>query len=102
MCSRRPSEAAACRQSRNMRGMILDSAPDRLGRLTLEKNRPQSGKRWTDSGQAHDERGLKHRAEDPSQDMGDSRLLVGRSSWLQSVMPWRPQRCTHMLESASM
>jgi integrase len=34
------------------------------GRLTLEKNRPQSGKRWTDSGQAHDERGLKHRAED--------------------------------------
>ncbi len=34
------------------------------GRLTLEKSRPQSGKRWTDSGQAHDERGLKHRAED--------------------------------------
>lgn len=34
------------------------------GRLTLVKNRPQAGKRWTDSGQAHDERGLKHRAED--------------------------------------
>jgi len=26
-------------------------------------NRPQSGKRWTDSGEAHDRRGLKHRAD---------------------------------------
>jgi len=34
------------------------------GQLTLEKSRPQSGKRWTDSGDAHDERGLKHRGED--------------------------------------
>jgi integrase len=34
------------------------------GRLTLEKSRPQAGKRWTDSGEAHDERGLKHRGED--------------------------------------
>jgi integrase len=32
--------------------------------LTLEKSRPQAGKRWTDSGEAHDERGLKHRGED--------------------------------------
>ncbi|WP_431932922.1 hypothetical protein [Nonomuraea jabiensis] len=31
------------------------------GLLTLEKTRPQSNKRFTDSGQAHDERGLKHR-----------------------------------------
>ncbi|GIH12468.1 integrase [Rugosimonospora africana] len=34
------------------------------GRLTLEKSRPQAGKRWRDSGEAHDERGLKHRGED--------------------------------------
>ncbi|MDG4828259.1 tyrosine-type recombinase/integrase [Solwaraspora sp. WMMD1047] len=33
------------------------------GRLTLVDNRPQSGKRWTDSGEAHDLRGLKHRAD---------------------------------------
>ncbi|MGW4463022.1 tyrosine-type recombinase/integrase [Micromonospora sp. NPDC004704] len=33
------------------------------GRLTLVDNRPQSGKRWTDTGEAHDRRGLKHRAE---------------------------------------
>ncbi|GAT70271.1 integrase [Planomonospora sphaerica] len=34
------------------------------GRLTLEKARPQANKRWTDSGETHDERGLKHRAKD--------------------------------------
>ena len=34
------------------------------GLLTLEKSRPQAGKRWTDSGEAHDERGLKHRGDD--------------------------------------
>jgi hypothetical protein len=34
------------------------------GRLTLERSRPQSGKRWTDSGEVHDERGLKHRGDD--------------------------------------
>jgi integrase len=34
------------------------------GLLTLEKNRPAAGKRWTDSGEAHDERGLKHRGEE--------------------------------------
>jgi integrase len=34
------------------------------GRLTLERSRPQSGKRWTDSGETHDDRGLKHRGDD--------------------------------------
>ncbi|GLK07159.1 hypothetical protein GCM10017600_05640 [Streptosporangium carneum] len=34
------------------------------GRLVLAKSKPQANKRWTDSGQAHDDRGLKHRAED--------------------------------------
>ncbi|MET8051491.1 hypothetical protein ABZU75_28205 [Streptosporangium sp. NPDC005286] len=31
--------------------------------LTLEKTKPQSNKRFTDSGETHDDRGLKHRAE---------------------------------------
>lgn len=34
------------------------------GVLTLEKSRPHSAKRWTDSGETTDERGLKHRGED--------------------------------------
>ncbi|MFI6800535.1 tyrosine-type recombinase/integrase [Streptosporangium canum] len=34
------------------------------GRLVLAKSKPQANKRWTDSGHAHDDRGLKHRAED--------------------------------------
>ncbi|MFC6086793.1 tyrosine-type recombinase/integrase [Sphaerisporangium aureirubrum] len=33
------------------------------GLLTLEKARPAANKRYTDSGEAHDDRGLKHRAE---------------------------------------
>ena len=33
------------------------------GRLTLSSSRPQSNRRWTDSGEAFDDRGLKHRAE---------------------------------------
>ncbi|MFI6888065.1 tyrosine-type recombinase/integrase [Streptosporangium canum] len=34
------------------------------GRLVLAKSKPQANKKWTDSGEAHDDRGLKHRAED--------------------------------------
>ncbi|MGI5162263.1 tyrosine-type recombinase/integrase [Microbispora sp. CA-102843] len=34
------------------------------GRLVLAKSKPQANKRWTDSGEAHDDRGLKHRAQD--------------------------------------
>jgi integrase len=33
------------------------------GSLTLEKTRPEAGKQWTDSGEVHDDRGLKHRAD---------------------------------------
>jgi integrase len=33
------------------------------GKLILSRSRPQSNKRWTDSGEAFDDRGLKHRAE---------------------------------------
>ena len=34
------------------------------GRLTLEKSRPEVNRRWTDTGSAHGERGLKHRPAD--------------------------------------
>lgn len=34
------------------------------GLLTLEASRPQAGKRWTDTGEVHDRRGLKHRGDD--------------------------------------
>ncbi|MEU8383676.1 site-specific integrase [Streptosporangium sp. NPDC048865] len=34
------------------------------GRLVLAKSKPQTNKKWTDSGEGHDDRGLKHRAED--------------------------------------
>ncbi len=38
--------------------------PDRgWGELTLWESRPAAGSRWTDSGEVHDRRGLKHRAE---------------------------------------
>jgi integrase len=33
------------------------------GWLTLERTRPEAGKQWTDSGEVHDDRGLKHRAD---------------------------------------
>jgi integrase len=33
------------------------------GRLTFEQTRPEAGKQWTDSGEVHDDRGLKHRAD---------------------------------------
>lgn len=32
------------------------------GELALQESRPDAGKRWTDSGEVHDRRGLKHRA----------------------------------------
>jgi integrase len=53
----RPGEALALRK-RDCR------LPDEgWGLLTLEKSRPASSKRYTDSGETHDERGLKHRGE---------------------------------------
>ncbi|WP_406316525.1 hypothetical protein OHA77_05240 [Streptosporangium sp. NBC_01639] len=35
--------------------------PGGWGLLALEKTKPQSNKRFTDSGETHDDRGLKHR-----------------------------------------
>jgi integrase len=54
----RPGEALGLREQ------DCDLPETGWGRLTLAKSRPQAGKRWTDSGKVHDERGLKHRAED--------------------------------------
>lgn len=54
----RPGEALGLREQ------DCDLPETGWGRLTLAKSRPQAGKRWTDSGQVHDDRGLKHRAED--------------------------------------
>lgn len=34
------------------------------GMITLTKSRPEVNRKWTDSGDAHEERGLKHRASD--------------------------------------
>ncbi|MET9063475.1 hypothetical protein [Streptosporangium sandarakinum] len=34
------------------------------GQLILTKPKPQANKKWTDSGQSHDDRGLKHRADE--------------------------------------
>jgi integrase len=54
----RPGEVKALRKD----GCYL---PDTgWGRLTLSKSSPQANKRWTNSGEAFDHRGLKHRAED--------------------------------------
>lgn len=54
----RPAEAIGLRKS----DCYL---PDKgWGSVTLAKSRPEVNTKWTDSGDAHEERGLKHRAED--------------------------------------
>lgn len=47
------------------------------GTITLAKTRPQSGKRYTDSGEAFDERGLKHRDDDETRAVPAPPVLVG-------------------------
>jgi integrase len=54
----RPGEVKALRKD----GCFLPASG--WGRLTLSRSRPQSNRRWTDSGEAFDDRGLKHRAEE--------------------------------------
>jgi integrase len=53
----RPEEAAALRWEN------CNLPEQGWGLLTLERARPQANTRWTDSGEAHDSRSLKHRAE---------------------------------------
>lgn len=52
----RPAEALALREQ----DCTLPEAG--WGELVLGESRPAAGKRWTDSGEVHDRRGLKHRA----------------------------------------
>ena len=54
----RPGEVKALRRD----GCYLPASGG--GRLTLSRSRPQSNRRWTDSGEGFDDQGLKHRAED--------------------------------------
>ncbi|MGW3364063.1 tyrosine-type recombinase/integrase [Streptosporangium canum] len=51
----RPAEAAGLRKK------DCHLPATEWGLLTLEKTKPQSNKRFTDSGETHDDRGLKHR-----------------------------------------
>ncbi len=66
----RPEEASGlCRQN-------CDLPADGWGLITLEKARPQANKRWTNSGETHDERGLKHRAVDDTREIPIPPVLV--------------------------
>ncbi|MFC4899998.1 tyrosine-type recombinase/integrase [Streptosporangium amethystogenes subsp. fukuiense] len=66
----RPEKAPAiCRQN-------CELPEQGWGRLTLEKARPQVNKRWTNSRETHDERGLKHRARDNTREIPIPPILV--------------------------
>jgi integrase len=54
----RPAEALGLRKQ------DCDLPAKGWGRLTVAKSKPQSNRKWTDTGKAHDDRGLKHRPED--------------------------------------
>jgi integrase len=50
-----------------VKAATLRHLPERgWGSLTLEKSRPAAGKRYPDSGEVHDERGLKHPGKEES------------------------------------
>ncbi|WP_169983531.1 tyrosine-type recombinase/integrase [Microbispora sp. H10836] len=66
----RPEEASGlCQQN-------CDLPAEGWGLITLEKARPQANKRWTNSGETHDERGLKHRAKDDTREIPIPQVLV--------------------------
>jgi integrase len=54
----RPGEAVG------LRAMDCQLPEEGWGRIMLIKNRPQSGKRYTDSGESHDDKGTKRRGAD--------------------------------------
>ncbi|MGW0058383.1 tyrosine-type recombinase/integrase [Streptosporangium sandarakinum] len=66
----RPEEAAGLRRQN------CDLPEEGWGLLTVEKARPQANKRWTDSGETHDSRGLKHRAKDDTREIPIPPVLV--------------------------
>ncbi|MGK5545911.1 tyrosine-type recombinase/integrase [Streptomyces sp. URMC 127] len=53
------------------------------GRVTLHRSLPQAGKKWTDTGRVHDERGLKNRPVDETRVVPLPPELVGL--WRESV-----------------
>ena len=67
----RPGEAVALRR----RDCHLPESG--WGRLTLAKSRPEVNLRWTDTGSAHTERGLKHRPTEESRTVPIPAVLVG-------------------------
>ena len=52
--------------------------PEGWGRLTLDGSRPEVNRRWTDTGDAHELRGLKHRGKD------DVRRCRSLQNWSRS------------------
>ncbi|WP_278248984.1 tyrosine-type recombinase/integrase [Streptosporangium minutum] len=66
----RPEEASGLRRQN------CDLPAEGWGLITLEKARPQANKRWTNSGETHDERGLKHRAADDTREIPIPPVLV--------------------------
>ncbi|MEU8276568.1 tyrosine-type recombinase/integrase [Microbispora bryophytorum] len=66
----RPEEASGLRRHN------CDLPAEGWGLITLEEARPQANKRWTNSGETHDERGLKHRAVDDTREIPIPPVLV--------------------------
>ncbi|NJP96435.1 tyrosine-type recombinase/integrase [Nonomuraea sp. FMUSA5-5] len=66
----RPEEAADLRQ----RNCILPASG--WGMIVLEKARPQGTKRWTNSGETHESRNLKHRADKETREIPIPPVLV--------------------------
>jgi integrase len=68
------------------------------GELTLEKSRPETNRRWTDSGSTHEERGLKHRADADTRGECRSRQSWSRSctSIWPSLAPRRMGDCSSL------
>lgn len=66
----RPEEASGLRRQN------CELPAEGWGLITLERARPQANKRWTNSGESHDERGLKHRAKDDTREIPIPPVLV--------------------------
>ncbi|WP_289008502.1 tyrosine-type recombinase/integrase [uncultured Thermomonospora sp.] len=66
----RPEEAAGLRRQN------CELPDEGWGLIVLERARPQAGKRWTNSGETHDERGLKHRARGETREIPIPPVLV--------------------------
>ncbi|GII89566.1 integrase [Sphaerisporangium siamense] len=66
----RPEEAAGLRRQN------CHLPEEGWGLLIVEKARPQANKRWTNSGETHDFRGLKHRAKDDTREIPIPHVLV--------------------------